>query len=98
MTISKIVEWKTQSRKTRKVAIEHTAEATDRTAYLDGELKWSIDTSDIPGGKIGLGGYKGHESQFDDVRVYGPEGAVGGVSAVSSKGKLTLTWGEIKGL
>jgi len=63
------------------------------TAYINGEENWSIDASDIPNGRIGIGGYQDRESHFDDVKVYGPKGAG---STVSSKGRLTLTWGEIK--
>ena len=63
------------------------------TAYINGEEKWSIDASDIPNGRIGVGGYQDRESHFDNVKVYGPKGDG---AAVSSKEKLTLTWGEIK--
>ena len=63
MTISKIVEWKTQSRKTRKVAIEHTAEATDRTAYLDGDSqRMAPETTDYTHVSITLDGKK--EAEF----------------------------------
>ena len=63
------------------------------TAYINGEEKWSIDASDIPNGRVGIGGYQDRESHFDDVQVYGPKGPG---AAVSVKGKVTLTWGEIK--
>jgi hypothetical protein len=43
------------------------------TAYINGEQKWSIDASDIPNGRIGIGGYQDRESHFDDVEVYGPK-------------------------
>lgn len=70
-------------------------EVTSKTAtgYINGEEKWSIDASDIPNGRIGIGGYQDRESHFDDVKVYGPKGAG---AAVSSKGKLALNWGNIK--
>ena len=74
------------------VKLEVTAETV--TAYINGEELWSIDASDIPGGTVGLGGYKGHEARFDDMKVYGPKGDG---SAVSSQDKLTTAWGEIKG-
>ncbi len=70
-------------------------EVTSKTAtgYINGEEKWSIDASDIPNGRIGIGGYQDRESHFDDVKVYGPKGSG---AAVSSKGKLALNWGNIK--
>ena len=65
------------------------------TAYMDGEELWSIDASDIPGGTVGLGGWKDGESRFDDVKIYGPDGDT--PTAVSSQDKFAITWGEIKG-
>ena len=65
------------------------------TGYIDGEELWSIDASDIPGGTVGLGGWKDGESRFDDVKIYGPDGDT--PTAVSSQDKFAITWGEIKG-